>query len=277
MPSPSQSLSPTAHKPGDLVYDVHGNAYSYIGRCGNGHAVEAVYEQDDEGPYYAEPQSLHEVFSTPPRQKLAEDLTELHADIAARREELSGLHREIAAVQQEKRAVAARAKADPQLLDLHLWLENKVTHIVSLEYYGFSIGTVEQVLRTTDRDRELRLMSLMVDPKANRFWVGYSAYSDGSSSQTRCLLATSLEHARERAAEYIQNEIKRDRSGDHGALAAAAIKYDIPISDELRKQAEERKVKAAQNTLDHARKAVERAQAELAVAEAQAKATGAPA
>src|SRR5690606_6348548 len=97
-----------------------------------------------------------------------------------------------------------RIQGRPDLTDLDLWLQGKVTHIVSLGYYSIEIGTVEEtLLRQEDRGREMRLLSLKVDPRANYFWVSYASYSDGSGSQTRCLLATSMEHAKDLAAKYV--------------------------------------------------------------------------
>lgn len=264
-------MSTTTFKAGDEVYDIHGRAGCYVARTPAGHIVEPAY--DDEGETtFDDAQTWREVYAKPPVEKL-------HADVAAAEAKLNGLHEqarkartELAAAEALEAAARKRISSNPQLVDLDLWLQGKVTHIVSLDYNGFSIGTVDEVLtKQEDHGRtSIKLLNLRADPKANQYWVGYAAYSDGSSSQTRCLLATSLEHARELAAAYI---VKRTRDeSEHGrlGLAESAIRYGVQVSDELRAMVEQRRAQAAASSLESARKALAKAQADLTAAEARA-------
>lgn len=257
---------------GDTVYDIEGQAFAYIGPCGAGHAVEALYEQDEEGPYYAEPQSLLQVFAEPPRRKLSEDLSELHQLIKDRRAELSSINSEILQAQQEKRAVLARAKSDPQLADLHLWLEGKATHIVVLDAYRIEVGTVKDILMSTDGyDRKLRLLSLFVDPHANRYWVGRCSYSDGGGSQTRCMLASSEEHAKQLAREYIVQQLQDSQYRNDASWIRIALEYGVPVTDAQQKVLSVQKSKVAAERLEQAQREFARAEANLRTAQAQVK------
>jgi hypothetical protein len=269
-----QGEAAPAFKNGDIVFNLYGHEGRYVASTSGGHVVEPIYKGDFE-PVYAEVQNWRDVFTTPPTAKLHAEVAQVEESLRSAQFAMDALRTEQRALEGEVAAARKRIAARPDLVDLDLWLQGKVTHIVSLEYYGLRIGTVEETLRMDDRDHQLRLLSLMADPKANRFWVGYAMYSDGSSNQTRCLLATSLEHARERAAEYVRQEVARNRGQNHGGLAAAAIKYGVEISEELRKEAADMEAKAALHTLQSTRRELERAQASFAIAEARAKALGA--
>lgn len=249
--------------PGDTVYDVHGREGSYIGSSATGHVVEPTYECEDGPPHYGDVQTWREVFTKPPVEKL-------HADVAAIESQLTAAKTSLARVREEQRlaeseiaAAKKRIASNPQLHDLDLWLQGKVTHIVSLDYCTLSIATVEVTLTSADRERSLRLLNLRVDPKAQQFWVSYAGYNDGSGSQTRCLLATSLEHAQQRAAEYVAQEVRSKPNDNHAGLAASAIRHGVAVSDKLRQAVIEReaaskaeKLKQAQDNFQRAQKAL---------------------
>lgn len=267
-------MSARTFKSGDAVFNLHGQEGRYIASTAGGHVVEPVYESDDE-QVYGDVETWRDVFAAPPTAKLHAEVAEIEATLIAAQRTLAATRAEQRAADMEAAAARKRIADHPDLRDLDLWLQGKVTHIVSLDYHSLKIGTIEETLRKQDRDHELRLMSLLVDPKANRYFVAYAAYSDGSSNQTRCLLATSMEHARERAAEYVRQEVVRTRGNSHAGLAASAIKYGVEISDDLRREAADMEAKAALHTLQSTREQLERAQASFTVAEARAKALGA--
>lgn len=171
--------------------------------------------------------------------------------------------KELRLAESEIAVAKKRIASNPQLHDLDLWLQGKVTHIVSLDYCTLSIATVEVALTSADRERSLRLLNLRVDPKANQFWVSYAGYSDGSGSQTRCLLATSLEHAQQRAAEYVAKEVKSNPQQNHASLAASAIRYGVAVSDELRQVVIEREATSKAANLKQAQDNFQRAQKAL--------------
>lgn len=271
-------MSAAQHTAGDTVYDIQGHAYSYIGQAAGGHVVEAVYEDEDGEPHFDGPTTLREVFATPPRQKLAEDLTDLQSEIDARRTELAQVGQQIFEAQQERRVVMAKAKTDPQLTDLYLWLEGKATHIVVLDHYSVSIGPIEQMLKgNDDRDPSLRLLALYCDPKERRYGIRRSAYSDGSgNSYDPCRLATSEEHAKEIVREYLAMKLLDHNSGGwRTTWIRYAIQYGMEVSDAQREQLVQESKKNASERVSIARSMHARALADLEKAEADAKAAGA--
>lgn len=267
-------MSTKQFNPGDQVYDIHGRAGSYIASANGGHLVEPIYEDDEFEPHYASVETWREVFGTPPKQRLTADIAELDAQLTAKHEQLTNLQRSIQDTELEAKALRQRIKENAQLGDIDMWLQGKVTHIVSLHAYSVDIGTVEEVLRRTDRERELRLLALKVDPKAQRYWTSYATYSDGSGSQTPCILATSIEDAREKAAAYVVKQTRETPAHMHDGLAASAIRCGVPISDELRRAAEAMEQKHAIQQLERARESRDRATREVTEAEARVQALG---
>lgn len=261
-------MSPATFTRGDTVHDIRGNVYLYIGQCDRGHAVQAIYQGDEGEPYYDEPIALSEVFAEPPRQRLAEDLSELQAEIDAKQQELTDLRAAAYAAENERRAIFARAKKDPQLADLYLWMEGKATHLVVLDHYSVCYGLVDDMLRSTDRDRRLRLLSLYVDPKEQRYYVARAAYSDGSGSNTSCRLASSEEHAKEIAREYIAQKMRESGTHLDATWTRLAIEFGVPVAPERVAKLRADTVKNLTENVIRARSSHEHSARSLAEAEA---------
>lgn len=252
---------------GQEVYDIYGRAGRYVALSANGHLVEQTYDvDDDEEAHYAPVETWSEVFATPPKERLTADIAELNERIAAKHAELSGIQDSIFSAERERKELLQHAKQNPQLADLHLWLEGKVTHIVVPGHYNIEIGTVDDILRKNDRDRELRLLSLYVDPKANRYWVGRSAYSDGSSGYQPCFLASSEEHAKEQARAHIATKLRDYNSRNDTSWIRLAIEYGVPVTDEQKAVLSKAKTEAAAAQLKRAQDALSLAQAGVEVA-----------
>lgn len=258
-------------KTGDEVYNEYGHVARYVMPAeAGGHIVEPLYENDeDEEASYGRPEAWIHVFAKPTAKKLDQEMADIQAAIDKKRQELRGIQDDIYSAERERQDLLQRIKATPDLTDLDMWLQGKVTHIVTLEHYHIGIGTTEEILRRTDRDRELRLLSLMADPKANRFWVGYASYSDGSGSQTRCLLATSLEHAQARAAEYVAGEIRKAPSNDHSGLVMSAHKLGVTVPADRLETAQKKAKMVRDDRIARARQELERQQENLRALEAQ--------
>ncbi|KCB26124.1 hypothetical protein [Bordetella hinzii] len=252
-------------KTGQEIYSVDGQVAHYVGPAAmGGHVVQPCYEYDDHEPHFGDPEYWREVFDQPPARRLAQEAARYDAMIAEKRAALRDIEEKTRTAEREQQDLLKRIKSRPDLHDLDLWLQGKVTHIVSLDYYSIKIGTVEEVLRETGREKQLRLLSLLADPSANRYWVGYSAYSDGSSNQTRCLLATSLEHAQERAAEYVAQEIRRNSTTDHSSLVISAHAQGVAVPTDLLAKAQAKAAAAKAERIQRAREQLARLQAELA-------------
>lgn len=256
--------------PGQEVYDIRGRVGSYVGPSQHGHVVEPLYESGDDDAHYGDAQTWPEVFAVPPRERLASDLAELLSEIKDGQAKLQAVQAEVHAAEQARRDVMRRAKAEPQLADLHLWLEGKVTHIVALDTYSIEIGTVEEVLLTHDRNRSLRLLSLYVDPKERSYRVQRASYSDGSGHNlTTCRLASSEEHAKKLAREYIAAQlVSGDQQHSRDTWIRWAIKFGVPVTDAQRQFLAEKEREGAERYLQNARRDHESAVARLREAEA---------
>lgn len=263
-------MSNKQFKAGDTVYDLSGNAWRYIGPCATGHAVEAIFEEEEDGPiYYDQPSSLPHVFAKPPRQKLGEDLSDVTERITQRQQELQALNDEIFQADRLKRTALASAKADAQLSDLVLWLEGKATHMMRIDYSSLSIGPIKDLLN--DRDGELRLLSLYVDTKVvHRYSVQMSAYCDGSgNSRTNCRLASSEDHAMQLAREFLAERMRHGSDSQDLSWIREAIKFGVPVTDEQKRRVEQHAKEVADRAVQHARDTLERAKRDLEAAEAK--------
>lgn len=256
---------------GDEVYNEYGHVARYVMPAeAGGHIVEPLYENDeDEEASYGRPEAWIHVFAKPTAKKLDQGMADIQAAIDKKRQELRGIQDDIYSAERERKDLLQRIKATPDLTDLDMWLQGKVTHIVTLEHYQIGIGAVEETLRRADRERHLRLLNLMVDPMANHFWVGYASYSDGSGSQTRCLLATSLEHARALAAEYVANEIRKNPHDDHSSLIMSANELGVSVPADRLEAAQQKARKNRDEQIIRMRRELERQQENLRALEAQ--------
>lgn len=256
---------------GQEVYDIYGQVGRYVAAASHGHLVEPIYDaEDDDEPHYAQVQTWSEVFAKPPTERLTADIQELVTELNAKRLELNSVETDIAAAKSVRQGLLQHAKQNPQLGDLYLWLEGKATHIVVLGPYSVEVGTVEEILRKNDRDRELRLLSLFVDAKANRYWVGRSNYSDGSGSCTPCLLASSEEHAHEQARACIADQLRNHQYRNDSSWIRLAIKFGVPISAEQQASLLATQRERAENALNNANLELQRAQEKLNEAQAEA-------
>jgi hypothetical protein len=259
-------------QPGQEVYNINGRAGAYIARAALGHIVEPIYDSEEyEEPRHGEAETWREVFSKPPVERLQADIAELERQFLERNEKLRIVNESIRQAEQDATAARKRIKDQPDLTDLDLWLQGKITHILSLDTYRFEIGTVDDMLlKKEDYGRtSIRLLNLRVDPKANLYWVGIAAYSDGSSSQTRCRLATSKEHAIQLLADHLA-QVERKGGNNESEIFAAArslVHYGATIRADLQAQLDGQDRAAKLRSLEERRKSFNRAQEELALAE----------
>lgn len=235
-----------AHVAGDVVFDEHGHAYSYVARAGGGHVVLSLYGGADEPEYTGEPLLLNQVFAKPPTPRLDQDtaaarqtLDELRTQIGAARTELAEATR--------KRAEAMRLiEAHPDLRPVAEWLEGRITHVASLPKYGggIKIQTIEEAVTPTSsddrRNGDVRLLALY-GGKTGPGKTGYdddfrwqlNAYRDGSGDHTVCFLGTSEDHAKERLQAWLDMRFKRTAEYGTVELARSALHLGMRVPDSL--------------------------------------------
>lgn len=251
---------------GTEVCSIDGAIGAYVAELNGGHLVQPIYTDENDEPHYGRVETWSEVFLQPPEQRLHERIGQLNHEIAETEMELDSLREQVAQQTAILESAARLRAAQPQLEQLDLWLSGGATHIVVCEMYHLEIGTAEEILKRKD-DGSMRLVSLFGD-KDRRYRWQMATYSDGSGSGTPCILASSLEDARERAAAWLA---QRFRSGDaqhyRTSLARDAIRLGLPVPDDIRALTDEEDRTNAEKHLQHARNEADSAVQKLVIAE----------
>ncbi|HEY0955776.1 MAG TPA: hypothetical protein VGE36_13510 [Roseateles sp.] len=264
-------MSEPTFKPGARVYSVEGRAALFVASVANGFAVEPLYEHED---YLEEMTGNVEVwqscFAKAPTEVWDKRISELRAETEDHRACAERARQSARNALTDAKLASERYKDHPDLRNLDMWLAGKVTHLAVVDDYRLHIGTVEEVLmRTEDRQNMLRLCSVFVDPKANRYWTSFAMYSDGSSSSgTRCLLATSREDALTQLLGYVLARLKDIPHHMRPSLLLAAAAAGVTLPESLSKEVEDAKAASAAQKIKQARESVEQYQRHLAAAEA---------
>lgn len=276
-------------KTGVEVYNTDGIAAQYIGASPDyGHVVMPIFEHDEDSePHLGSPEVWREVFESPPRAKLADDLTELQSSIATHRKTLGELNAEISAVKSQRGLIEREAKQNPELAPLALWLsgEAKFAALLGGDYgnqfslHGFRVGPVSEVFKAKEEygRQKLRLVALYWEPDAERTYnVRVARYEDGSGDKAqRAFFGRTEQEAMDAAAAHVAGEQRRQQNEHVYAEIALWLEhfgYANAIADRCRSLMVEYKNRTAENLAKNARE--ELARAEAAVAAARAKVEG---
>lgn len=272
MAEASAPKAPNLSAPGDRVYNEYGQAATYIAHLpGHGHAVQEIFiDEEFEEPFGGQITIWKKVFRTEPVPLYSDRIAELDQTIEQKQQELCTLTQQIAEVQSAHAALLKDINSKPDLADLGLWLEGKITHLVCLDGSDLRIGTVKEILETREDDSTVvRLLSLMVDPKANKYWTARSAYKDGSGSWHHVLLATSEEDAKHKAQAYFDSREARERRNWNTSMAESALKLGLVIADAEQQKINAQKAAARASQIEQARKKLKMAQELLETLEGQ--------
>lgn len=263
----------------------NGTEVSVLAETAAGYIVQAVLEGSDGECYDGDVFYAKRVYDAPITERLAQSVREYDTLLSSKRAEVRKLSAEIEALKNQSRIDREKLKSSPDLSQLEAWLEGKLTHLVLINYSHFEIKTIDEALKSTSdvEDRgSVRLLSLYggrTGPggshRADKFEWRLSAYSDGSGTSTRCLLATSEDDARRRIAEYVKPRLDEPYGPESTKVSLArsalrlGIDIDIPchIKALIDKQAADAAAlarKQAQADLDCARAHIERATAKAA-------------
>ncbi|MCM2575118.1 hypothetical protein NAT65_28840 [Achromobacter xylosoxidans] len=278
-------MTKSTFQAGADVYNAAGAVASYVGPAPNfGHVVLPCYEYDDEEPHYGDPEIWPEVFASPPREKLAGDLAELHKNINDARQQLDAVRMEIAEGVRTKTIIEREAAKNPDLAQLALWLSGEAKFAVILggdygnQFYPSSVraGAIPDVFKSNDRPQDIRLVALYWEPEAERTYnVRIARYSDGSGDRAcRVFFGRTQQEAMDAAAAHIsyqQRIVQNDHIYPDIGLWLEHFGYDHLITPKVREKMEAYKVTARENLAKHAREEVARAEAALAAARAKAQ------
>lgn len=278
-------MTKSTFQPGADVYNAEGAVASYVGPAPHfGHVVLPCYEYDDEEPHYGDPEIWPEVFATPPREKLAGDLAELHQDIKDAREQLDVVLENVAQAERTKVILEREAAKNPDLAPLALWLSGEAKFAVILggdygsQFYaeGVRVGEIPEVFKSEDRDHDIRLVALYWEPKAEHTYnVRIARYSDGSGDKScRVFLGRTQQEAMDAAAAHISRQ-QQIHHNDHYypqiGLWLEHFGYGQLITASVREKMEAYKVTARENQAKCAREELARAEAALAAARQKAE------
>lgn len=279
-------MTKSTFQPGADVYNAAGAVAQYVGPAPyGGHVVMPTYEYDyDEEPHFGDPEVWPEVFATPPREKLAGDLAELHQDIKDARQQLEDVLTKVAESERTKVILERESAKNPDLAPLALWLSGEAKFAVILggdyggQFYveGVKAGAIPDVFKSNDRDHDIRLVALYWEPKAEHTYnVRIARYSDGSGDKScRVFFGRTQQEAMDAAAAHVAGQQKFHQN-DHYypqiGLWLEHFGYGHLITASVRDKMEAYKVKARENMAKHAREELKRAEAALAAARQNAQ------
>jgi len=231
---------PVQFNPGDSAFTVEGQAVTFIAKVDDGYCVRPVFEDEDGQPYEdGTPIVVRHIYSTPPTERLNQEVLKLNEQIAAKREELAGLQLGIKLTQKSIEQRVASIKRHEGLGLLEDFLEGRITHFVSKNYGPPVIQEFKKALETPDEDRyarvrPLRLLSLFGKTNGDLAW-GLNRYSDGSGDHSDVYPCLSLDDAKAKARELMAAEFKEALEKNRGLsywdryqAAATAADMEIP-------------------------------------------------
>jgi hypothetical protein len=285
-------MSTITFNQGDTVYTVDGDECEYVAAAHVGHIVLPLYGGGPEdGPYYGDPMTVAEVLADPPKPRLAAEIAEARAQLERLLEQVTEREGQLRELQRGDRERLARLKEHRQLARIDDWMAGKITHFVVWRHYGrrVEVKTWDEAMEAGERRRDhIPLLVLngtleWVDNYA-RMGIDWCITTQGGSNTVRVIPCCSAEEARERAVEAIE-KITADRMRERRNSRASGYDHeledcvesmrsvDMPIPPDVAAAYAESRAAAAEIGLTHARR--ELAKAQLAMREAEAKATAA--
>lgn len=252
----------------NLAYLENGVEVEVLQRTEHGVIVCRLYSSDseDEEPYAGDPQLVGRVFDTPPTERKAERVQELEErklqllrDVDEKQRELNGL--EVG----EKRLAALAAK-DAALGRVCNFIDGKITHYLLSEWNGYKIleaaadGSLPY-LSEYGREEGTKLLTLFGQSGGTFAWK-LNRYSDGSGSAITCEPFGSLEAAKARLQEAI-DDYGTVSGSDRQRLITAAQEHGLNIPPDLAREVAQGEVAAAQKGVAVRRETLAQTEAEL--------------
>lgn len=276
----STSTEPTK---GKTVFSRRGERASYAGKLGDIHLVRPFYEViQGDGESYEEEGPLTEweqVFLLPPVAKLNEEVATLERRVRELQETISAKRRENEAVDREIAGRKGRLAQHEALALLDTFLTKGLSHYVMVKYGEISILPFEETEEERSsydysRAKPYKMLTLFGRPGNGLNWRLFD-YSEGSGSSYTVYPCVSLEAARIKAAQLIEERLAEWRKDPtkngylHQAVKAAhTLGFLVPDDAQASLRAEE--IKSATDQLVAAQATLDKAQANLAAVTAGA-------
>lgn len=240
---------------GDTVYLVDGGEVEYVCQHDSKHLVRAVYEPQYEGddPHYGPIEEVDAVFIEPPKQKYAEEIAALRAEVEQLTAKKDELEHGIDKAESGHKNLLKKLQQVEALEYLSDWLDGKITHYVTLDYSRYNIADASA---QTFRDYYARpnLLNLFGSPEKELKWETRLGRCYSDSRTVTCWPCRSKEEALAKVLVLAQRDYcawkadpKQERDAKWRCLSAAAFGFKIP--DDLAAVVKAEKVASAESAL----------------------------
>lgn len=235
----------TTFKADDYCFDEHGEQAQYVAAAGGGHVVRYMYERGDEEAF-GEPTYVERVFAKAPTVRLAQEVEELEKKAATLRKDIELLRK--------ANAIEATAIADRQanlkkwdgLATLEAFLDNKITHFVTVKEYGPPLLTTfaetmdyreDVYVGGPKRLQGFKLLSLYGDSKGDLAWRVHTYREPSEAFPIQVIPFQSYEAARERFITEILAAVEKFRADPKAngfqSWIDAAARFGLAFPDDL--------------------------------------------
>lgn len=248
------------------IYTAEGRAARVLTTLTDGRKViELAYDDDGEIGFTGELAIVPRVFDNPPTEVLHKAVADLEAREKKLRESINALQTECLDAERAHKERIAKLKQYEPLKFIEEFLDGKLTHYVIVHRYNeeiIRISTPAEEIDTENRwDKKQKLLSLFGTPSSRdlSWWL----------ESERVYPFTSLEAAQAKAAALLAEVFKLVRAQPYRAerVIESARAMNMPVPDDILQIVQEQRRKAAQSSVEEARKKL--AEAEKALAAAQ--------
>lgn len=210
----------------DICYLEDGRKVYYVGKAGNQHAVRLIYEHTSRemGTYEEASEKVSvvpKVYVEPPTAAVNEAILKLKTTVHELCVKRNQIAMEITALENTKRVMEDAAKSLPDITTTLDFLAGRITHVVTLTYYGYKIQTLNEVLSQKDDYKRFEGMKLLclygTDKNKKTKWC-VSDYYDGSGSWNQIHPFKSEEEAKEFVKNRFAEQLKLWRDGEKHSL-----------------------------------------------------------
>ncbi len=255
-----------------MPYLVDGEEVEVVEQTSVGVIVRRMFGDDIEGGL-GDPEIVPQVFEKAPTERKAKEIAELEGREEALRERIRALDRQVRDREAAEKRFLQFANQNQALTRISDFLSGRITHYLVRHPFGAievqdAVNGAMPVVSDRGRcDGETKLLSLFGKSGRDLQWK-VNEYYDGSGWWYTVEPFTSRESALARLQEIV-NAFEDEKEHLRERLYNAAVKYSLQVPAKLREFISSRELKAAEGTLNEARKKV--SDAEQALGSVRAK------
>lgn len=228
----------TQYAKGDTVYLPDGTECEYVIATSGGYLVNVILLTGHDGEMIIDPQIVSQIFPEPPRAKRAKQIEALDAEIAARETTISRLQREQRDIETRSKHFESLIKRNEALQFVEAFLENRITHLVSIEEHGtIKLEEFQTAIKVEGKyESGMKLLSLFGKSGGDLQWrlhkysteerTPIDVYSFFSFEAARAFVQTKIDELT--AAAIVDKHINRIRN-----IRASAIAINMAYTAKL--------------------------------------------